>query len=175
MRKPILALAALLFLLAAPVAAQTTDCPEYRGITCEGWVTDDAGVLADRNRLESTAGRFVEATGHQIAVVTVADTGGIDPREFAEELGNTWGVGDPQENDGVVVLVALAQRRTEIVTGPGARLSGSTLSSVAELGNDFFANGDFDGGLAAIIAGLQREYEGGGATPSEPGEPLPED
>src|SRR5690606_6811884 len=169
MRKPILALAALLFLLAAPVAAQTADCPPYEGITCEGWVTDAAGVLTDPERLEAAAARFVEETGHEIAVVTVDDTGRIEPRRFAEELGNAWGVGDAREDDGVVVLVALAQRRTEIVTGPGARLDDSTLSSVASLGNDFFANGDFDGGLAAILAGLQQQYAGGGvAGPAEP-------
>jgi uncharacterized membrane protein YgcG len=160
--------------LGLPAAAQTDQCPEYRGLTCDEWVTDDAGVLASEERVEQSAGRFVEATGHQVAVVVVETTSPLEPRQFAEELGNTWGVGDPDEDDGVVVLVALDERRTEIVTGPGAFLDEGTLSSVASLGNDFFGAGDFDGGLAAILAGLQQQYAGSApGAPSEP-EPAPE-
>ncbi|MGA7271715.1 MAG: TPM domain-containing protein, partial [Acidimicrobiia bacterium] len=161
MRRISLLFVALLLTIALPAAAQIANCPEYQGITCDGWVTDSAGVLTSRDTLEQTAGQFVEATGHQVAVVTVQDTGGTDPRKFAEELGNTWGVGDPNKNDGVVVLVAISQRRTEIVTGPGAFLSDSTLSSIASLGDDFFANGNFDGGLSAILASLQQQYTTG--------------
>src|SRR5690606_41277586 len=97
MRKPILALAALLLLGATPLAAQTADCPEDEGITCQGWVTDDARVLADRERLEATAARFVEATGHENAAVTVTSTGRLAPRLVAEEHGITRGVRDARE------------------------------------------------------------------------------
>src|SRR3990170_4029653 len=120
MRRLISLVFASVLVLALPATAQIADCPAYEGITCDGWVTDAAGVLTYRDRVEQTAGRFVEATDHQIAVVVVSDTGGQDPRSFAEELGNTWGVGDPDEDDGVVLLVSLGDRRTEIVTGPGA-------------------------------------------------------
>ncbi|MFP3915417.1 MAG: TPM domain-containing protein, partial [Actinomycetota bacterium] len=168
--RPRLALALLLVLaFALPVAAQEGECPEYRGLTCEGWVTDSAGVLSDRDRLEATAGRFVEDVGHEIAVVTVQGTAPLQPREFAEELGNTWGVGDPQDNDGIVVLVALDERRTEIVTGPGAELSGSVLDDIASLGDDFFAGGDFDAGLTSILTGLRQAYTGSGTD----GQPAP--
>src|SRR5690554_552110 len=167
----------ILLLIALPVAAQDLECPEYEGITCDGWVTDAAGVLANEEALEATAGRFVENTGHEIAVVLVDEADG-DPRGFAEDLGNTWGVGDPSEDDGVVVLVALEERRIEIVTGPGAFLPESTLSDIAASGADFFGAGDFDGGLSAVLTQLQAQYSGGG--PGEGGtdggisEPTPQ-
>ncbi|NIR35636.1 MAG: hypothetical protein GWN07_06470, partial [Actinobacteria bacterium] len=60
-------------------------------------------------------------------------SGSRTPRALAEAIGNTWGVGDPGLDDGIVVLVALEERRTEIVTGSGLTLSG--LTSVASAGN----------------------------------------
>lgn len=144
----------------APAHAQQT-CPDYRGIVCDGWVTDAAGVVVDDANVERAAQRFVDEYGHEIAVVVVPDAQGLDPRTFAEELGNTWGVGDPAANDGIVVLVALAERRTEIVTGPGLPLTG--LDSVAGAGNGYFADGDFDGGLVAIITALGIRVSGGTA------------
>ena len=51
--------------LAIPVSAQTdtepelTACPAVAGITCDGWVTDAAGVLRNEAVVESAAGAFV--------------------------------------------------------------------------------------------------------------------
>ena len=110
-----------------------------------------------------TAARFVEATATRSR--SSRWHGRLEPRQFRgtrKHLGcrrcprerRRGRAGRPE------------QRRTEIVTGRSG-LSGAALSSIAALGNDFFANGDFDGGLSAILAGLQREYAGGGvANPS---------
>ena len=97
-----------------PAVAQTEapTCPEYRGVVCDGWFTDDAGVVTDDGALEATIGRVVANHGHQIAVVVIDSSGTISPREFAEGLGNTWAVGEAGVDDGIVVLVALSERRT---------------------------------------------------------------
>jgi len=150
-------------LLAAPAFAQDLDaCPEYEGVICDGWVTDAAGVLEAEPSVEAAAARFVAEHGHQIAVVLVTTTGSIDPQTFASELGNTWGIGD--RDDGIVVLVALTERRTEIVTGSGLFLEG--VDDLAAAGNGFFADSDFDGGVIAIITsiGLKILGEPDGAT-----------
>jgi len=155
----LLLIALIVGLVTAPALAQEAgSCPEFQGITCDGWVTDDAGVLANEATVEVAANRFVAKYGHDIAVVTVANTGTMKPRDFAEDLGNTWGVGDPELNDGIVVLVALAERRTEIVTGPGLPIGG--LDLIASSADGFFADGDFDGGLVAIITSLSIELSG---------------
>ena len=127
-------------------------CTEYQGITCDGWVTDPVQVLTSEPSVEAAAAQLVSDYGHEIAVVIVADTGTIDPRTFAVELRNTWGVGDSDRDDGIVVVVALAQRRIEIVTGSGLRID--RLDEVAATGNWAFADGDFDRGLQAIIKSL---------------------
>jgi len=157
------ALTLVLFVAAPGFAVEqrvpAVECEPYQGVTCDGWVTDDAGVLTNEPAVEAAAGRLVEEHGHQIAVVVVATSAGLDPVDFAAGLGDTWGVGDPEANDGIVVLVSLAERRTEIVTGDGLEISG--LDTVAASGNDYFADGDFSGGLIAIITALDARLSGG--------------
>lgn len=138
----------------SPVAWAQTDtaCPPFQGIVCDGWVTDHAGLLRDEPTVEATAERFVADQGHELAVVLVDETAGREPRQFAIDLGNTWGVGDTDRDDGIVVLVAIGARRTEIVTGSGLTIGG--LDAIASRGDGFFADGDFDGGVTAIIVAL---------------------
>ncbi|MDH3398179.1 MAG: TPM domain-containing protein, partial [Acidimicrobiia bacterium] len=166
----------VLFTTAAPALAQTVECPEFEGITCAGWVTDAAGVVVDDQRLEDAVGRVVAAYGHEIAVVVIDDSGSRDTNEFAQDLGNAWGVGDAELDDGIVVVVNLGDRRTAIQTGPGIFIPTSQLDFVAGLGNSFFAADDFDGGLAAIVGGLEQTLAGMAPTdatgPTEPSQPV---
>ena len=170
MRAALAGLVSLAVLTAPGLAAgQTATCPPYEGITCDGWVTDAAGILVSEETVEAAAGRLVAEPGHEIAVVLVSTTGSIRPDEFAAGLGNTWGVGDAAADDGIVVLVALAQRQTEIVTGSGLRIAG--LDRVASSADSFFREGDFDSGIIAIISTLDLALQGGGVTPPVQGDP----
>jgi len=155
------ATAVLLLALPVPAFAQTDGptCPDFEGVVCDGWVTDASGMVTDDAGLEAAVGRVVANHGHQIAVVIISTSGGLTPREFAEGLGNTWSVGEAGVDDGIVVLVALAERRTEIVTGGGLSLAG--LDAVASAADSFFGTGDFDGGLAAIIGSLDSVLSNG--------------
>ncbi len=158
-------------LLAMPiVAAQETnfECGTYRSVVCAGFFTDAANLVEDDQRVEDAVDRVVTRYGNQIAVVTVADSSPQSPVEFAQDLGNEWGVGGP-EQDGVVVLVDVAARRTEVRTGDGLTIDAER---VAGAGNSFFGVGDFEGGLLAIIGSLEQALEdeaagipGSGGTP----------
>ena len=85
-------------------------------------VNDLAGVLsaAEREALERKLVAFDDSTTTQIAVVIVQTTGGADPGEYATEILRAWGVGRAGADNGVVFLVALADRQTFIATGLGA-------------------------------------------------------
>jgi uncharacterized protein len=150
--------------LAVQQATPEPSCPEFHGITCDGWVTDAAGVLDNESAVEAAAGRLVAEHGHELAVVVVPDSDGLSPAEFAAGLGNTWGVGDPSLDDGIVVLVSLAERRTEISPGGGlqgtAGFDSGTLGDVAAAGNPYFADGDFSSGLIAILTALDADLSG---------------
>ena len=162
----------LIVAFAAPLAfAQTNfDCGEYRFVQCDGYFTDDAGVVDDDARVEAAVDRVVTRYGNQIAVVVIRDSSPQSSRDFAVDLGNAWGVGGP-DRDGVVVLVDLNNRTTEVRTGDGLTIDADR---VAGAGNSFFGVGDFEGGLLAIIGSLEQALEdeaagvvGSGGVPPE--------
>ncbi len=155
--------AALLVLIVPAAAASATeeptgpvDCGVFEGVVCQGWFTDDAGVVDDDQRVEDAIDRVVGRYGNEIAAVIVTDSRGQSPRDFAFGLGNAWGVGGPGQ-DGVVVLVALDERRTEVVPGAGLEMSDTRAESIAGAANSFFGVGDFEGGMLAIVGSLEQE------------------
>ncbi len=144
---------------ASPAAAQRApvDCGEYAGVVCQGFFTDEPGVVDDPQRIEDAISRIVFHYGNPIAVVVVQDSRGEDPADFAAELANAWGVGDPVEENGILVLVSLNERRTEVVTQDGVTVSGSAIAGSAR---SFFAAGDFEGGLLAIVGSIEQALAG---------------
>jgi len=186
----ILALFSLVALLPASGALAQADAPsacgEYEGVICYGWFSDNADVADDDEAIEDAIGAVVAHYGNEIAVVTVGESPYGTPLEFAQDLGNAWGVGDAEYNDGIVVLVDVENRRTEMTAGPGVPVLDYT--RVTGAGNSFFGRGDFDSGIMAIIGSLEQELaevnrtngsasDGGGITPGvsveEPDSDLP--
>ncbi len=166
-------------LFAAPAVAQSdgpVNCGSYEGVKCEGWFSDSAGIADDDAAIEDSIGALVNQYGNQIAVVTVEASPYGSPLEFAQDLGNAWGVGDAERQDGIVILIDIENRRTEMTTGPG--LPELDYSRVTGAGNSFFGRGDFDSGIIAIIGSLEQELatvSGGGSEPGSAVSITPED
>lgn len=86
-----------------------------------GWVSDQAGILgATQPQIEQRFERLQQDTGHEVALVILPSIGAAAPRVFANELFKHWGIGRRGEDDGVLILHVLDQRRLEIETGYGA-------------------------------------------------------
>lgn len=70
-------------------------------------VNDFAGVLSGSqvNYLEQKLVRFNDSTSTQIVVVTVTSLNGYDKADYADRLGEKWGVGQRGKNNGIVVLI----------------------------------------------------------------------
>lgn len=114
----------------------------------------DADVL-DSNDIATieTYGQALEdATGVQAIAVAVNFLDGEDPADYAADLINTWGIGDKNEDNGVVVLLARGDRRVQIGTGKGIdrTLTGSACGELIDRNIDYFANNDFDAGMVAL-------------------------
>ena len=130
-------------------------------------VNDLAGALgpAEVAALEQKLVAYDDTTGTQIAVVVVPTTDGVEPSEYAVELGRAWGVGQAGADNGVVVLVALADREVFIASGYGAE-GGLTDAVSGRIVRDVivpaFRRGNFYGGLDAatdaVIAALAGEF-----------------
>lgn len=88
-------------------------------------VNDFAKVLTDTERaqLENELVQFAQATSTQIVVVTVSDLEGNDPGSFAFQIGEKWGVGQKDKNNGIVMLVKPKQGNSKgqvfVATGYG--------------------------------------------------------
>jgi uncharacterized protein len=122
-----------------------------------GWVVDMAGVLSPEHkaRLNRLISDLERDTGAEIAVVILRRTQGATPKEYATELFNRWGVGKREADNGVLMLVALGDRRVEIETGYGMEailpdaVAGEILDTAVV---PRFRAGDIAGG---VIAGVE--------------------
>jgi uncharacterized protein len=90
------------------------------------------------------------ATGRQFVVVTVPTLGGQDIAVFTRDLGRHWGIGRKGHNDGVILLVAPAERKVRIAVGYGLeRILTDALCGeiIAEKILPRFRQGDLPGGI----------------------------
>lgn len=79
-------------------------------------VIDPAGQLAetDRQRLETRLARLETERGTQVVVLLVRSTAPEDIASFANRVANTWKIGRRDVGDGLVVVVAVQDRRMRI-------------------------------------------------------------
>lgn len=130
-------------------------------------VTDTAGVLssAARAQLEAKLAAFEQARGSQIAVVVVPSTQPEPISDFANRVGGVWKIGRAGVGDGVLIAVAVKDRRAWISVA--RTLEGALPDVVAaritrEQMGPAFASGDFAGGLNAGVDAVMRRIEGEG-------------
>jgi uncharacterized protein len=96
-----------------------------------GRVVDEARVLGtqSRERIEAMLRAHEERTTNQVAVLTVPTLGGETIEAFAEKVFRTWGLGQRGKDNGVLVVIATADRRMRIEVGYG--LEGTLTDSMA--------------------------------------------
>jgi uncharacterized protein len=98
-------------------------------------VNDYSGLLnqADLQKLESKLQTFYYETSTQIYIVIVDDLKGYAISDFAQQLGEKWGVGTKGKDNGIVILLNPSPDRTHgeawVATGYG--LEGAVPDAVA--------------------------------------------
>jgi uncharacterized protein len=109
-------------LCAAPVQAApgTTTAPVFPGRPT-GFVWDGTGTLsaAERQTIESLLTTVEKATTAELAVVLVAETAPITPKDYAVQLFERWGIGKKAKNNGLLAVVALKEREIQVEIGYG--------------------------------------------------------
>ncbi len=85
----------------------------------QGYVSDFAGVVAagERAQLEQYCGVVERATGAQMALVTIQTLDGAPIEDFANQLFRQWGVGKKGQNNGVLLLLAVKDRKMRVEVG----------------------------------------------------------
>lgn len=86
-----------------------------------GPVVDEAGVVSKETRreLDFTIRRLQEAGGPQVNVVTVESLQGLPIEMASIKIAEAWKIGDQKRDDGVILLVAMKDRKIRIEVGQG--------------------------------------------------------
>jgi len=84
-------------------------------------VTDLAGVLSPEQKqaLENKLVAIDDASSNQIAVVILPTLEGNPIEEYANKLFRTWGIGNKKNNNGVLLLIAIQDKKIRIEPGYG--------------------------------------------------------
>jgi uncharacterized protein len=131
-------------------------------------VNDYTNTLSatQKQQLEQKLVAFDDSTSNQVAVVIIKSVGEYDINEYALELGRKWGIGGKSKNNGVILLIALGDRKLSIQTGYGLEGALPDIYTKRIIENDikpFFKDGDYysgiEAGTNAIISLVKGEYK----------------
>ena len=86
-----------------------------------GFVLDKTSTISgsDKRQINEVCRQIKSETNGEIMVAIVPTTNGQNPRQFATKLFNRWNIGHAYSNRGVLVFVAINDRKAEIVLGDG--------------------------------------------------------
>jgi uncharacterized protein len=122
-----------------------------------GYVSDFAHVLSPDAvaRINSIAGQLDHSQANaQIAVVTVKTLDGEDPADWANQLEDKWKIGKKGSDKGVLILLAVNDRKYRIDVGYG--LEGILPDGlVGDIGREMRVSlraGDYEGALVGAVA-----------------------
>jgi uncharacterized protein len=152
-----------LLVAAAAAGAQEGDLPRPRGV-----VNDFADVISAsaEERILRDIQAIQQATPVEVAVVTVSSIAPYaDIEEYAVALASEWGVGGPEDDTGIMLLVAMDVREVRIEVGyglEGAIPDGRAGAILDDMVLPGLRRGDYGAGLRAgvqeITAIVGEEY-----------------
>ncbi|WP_317039799.1 TPM domain-containing protein [Mucilaginibacter pineti] len=128
-------------------------------------VTDYTNTLsaADKQKLEDKLVAFNDSTSTQIAVVMMKSTGNYDINAYGVQLLRKWGIGQKDKNNGILVLVAMGDRKMSIQTGYGAEGPLPDVITQEIIQKDMkphFKQDDYYGGLDAATTSIIKYTKG---------------
>ena len=122
-------------------------------------VNDLADVLSasEEQQLERYLVDYDDSTSTQIVVLTVASTQGNDILLYGAEVGEAWGVGQQGKDNGIVLVVAVEDRKVGISVGYGIEEFQNavyTQQIIDKMILPRFKEGDYFGGIASGVKGI---------------------
>ena len=130
-----------------------------------GRVVDQAGILSEQTEQQITdlIASHEDSTSNQIAVLTVSSLGGDNLEDFSLRVARTWELGQADKNNGVLVLVAVAERRIRIEVGYGLEGDLPDITANRIINGEmtpYFREGDFDNGVLFGVRSIRDAIEG---------------
>jgi uncharacterized protein len=114
-------------------------------------VTDMAGVLSPEQKqaLENKLVAIDDSSSNQIAVVILPTLDGNPIEEYATKLFREWGIGNTKTNNGILLLIAVQDKKIRIEVGYGLEGAIPDITAINIIDNDlkpaFRAGAYYDG------------------------------
>ncbi len=118
----------------------------------QGYVSDFAGTISaeDKEYITRLAQELEDKTTDQLAVVTVKSTEPETIEGYAVQLFQRWGIGQKGKDNGVLLLVAVSDRKVRIENGYGLEGTLTDLISgkiIRDIIVPSFKSGDYSTGI----------------------------
>ena len=134
---------------------------------------------SEKSNLEENLIRYSDTTSTQIVVVIISSTNGENINYLGAQWGQKWGIGQANEDNGVLVILAKDDRKIAINTGYGVEHLLTDAMSKRIIERDiipYFKQNDYPGGLnrgtEAIFEVLTGEYQGSRKSSNDSGFPI---
>lgn len=156
---------ATLLILWLLISCSLQAAPSFPKLT--GNVVDNASLLSSsaERRLSTQLTAHENATGNQVAIVTLPTLQGYDIATYGYQLGRQWGIGQKDKNNGVMLIIAKKERRMRIEVGYGleGKLTDAISANIIQtVIRPAFKRGQFEKGIeagaTAIIQALGGQY-----------------
>src|SRR4051812_32019749 len=110
-----------LLCLSALWLVQSASAVDWKALKPQGYVSDFAGVVdaGSRAELEGYAARVQQATGAQLAFVTIQSLRGEPIEDVANDIFHAWGIGQKGQDNGAMVLLSVGDRKSRLEVGGG--------------------------------------------------------
>jgi len=130
-----------------------------------GRVVDLAQVLpaGDVDALTASLKAHEDHTGNQVAVLIVPSLEGASLEDYSHRVATTWKLGRKGTDNGVLLLIALKERKVRIEVGYGLEGTLTDLRSAHIIRNEIvprFRAGDVPGGVRAGVDAIFKTIEG---------------
>lgn len=154
--------AVISLLILSVFAFQVSAKDKYPSPTSRFFVNDFADVIDSvaEDEIYSRAVSLQKKTTAQTVVVTVSTLDGQEPSDYALKLGREWGVGNKNDDNGIVILLAKEERQIYIAVGyglEGALPDSKTGRIIDNYGLEYLKSDDFSTGLLEISKAIINE------------------
>ncbi|MFN3529867.1 MAG: TPM domain-containing protein [Bacteroidia bacterium] len=128
-------------------------------------VNDFAGILnrIELNKLEAMLVAYNDSTSTQISIAIVPALEGEEIADYANRMYEQWGIGQKGKNNGLLMVLAMAEREVRIEVGYGLEERVTDAQSkriIEQLMLPKFRQGDYAGGLHDASRRLIQLLEG---------------
>jgi len=124
-------------------------------------VNDTINILSasEKNKLEANLAQFEQQSGSQIAVLIIKTTGRRTIEDYSINLAEKWKIGKAKSDNGLILVVALGDRKVRLEVGYGLEPVLTDLKSayiIDEIILPNFRKGNFAKGISSGLSMAQQ-------------------